>query len=395
MLLGQGRHLHGIVRDERRLDVRALAVFAEDFVDEFALAHGLVRLHAQGVADGAYLVLALAAEVVARLLADGLEDGQAAVGGLETDDLAIDLDLGLAVDGGADALEQLLGERHHPLVVLVGHVELDAGKLGVVALVHALVAEVLSNLIHAVKSAYDEALEVELGGDAQVEVRVERIVVRDEGACAGAAGDGLEDRRFHLHVARLVQGVAHFAEDGRALDEGLADALVDDEVHVALSVAQFGVVEGVVGYAVLFLDHGQGLDALGQDGQLLGVHGDFARLCAEDEAFDADVVAQVEQLFEHRVVEVLILFGADVVAGDIHLYAARGVLQFHKTGLAHDASSHHASGDAHLTRLGVVRELGADVVGVGRHRIFGGGVGVDAGGAERFEAVAAADFLFA
>ena len=39
--------------------------------------------------------------------------------------------------------------------------------------VHALIAEVLSDFVNSFEAAYDEALEVELGGDAEVEVNVE------------------------------------------------------------------------------------------------------------------------------------------------------------------------------------------------------------------------------
>ena len=54
----------------------------------------------------------------------------------------------------------MLGEGHHPVVVLIADIELHAGELGVVGLVHALVAEVLAHLIDALEAAYDEPLEV-------------------------------------------------------------------------------------------------------------------------------------------------------------------------------------------------------------------------------------------
>ena len=55
---------------------------------------------------------------------------------------------------------------------------------------------------------------------------------------------------------------------------------------------------------------------------------DFAHLGAEHEAFDADEVAQVEQTFEHGVVHFLVLFGTNVIAGDIYLDASFGILEF-------------------------------------------------------------------
>ena len=53
---------------------------------------------------------------------------------------------------------------------------------------------------------------------------------------------------------------------------------------------------------------------------------DLARLGTEYEALDADEVAYVKQFLEYGVVQFLVVTGAEVVAGDIHLDAAFGVL---------------------------------------------------------------------
>jgi hypothetical protein len=50
-----------------------------------------------------------------------------------------------------------------------------------------LVAEVLGQLVDALQAANDQALQVELGRDAQVEVAVQRVVVRCERARERAA----------------------------------------------------------------------------------------------------------------------------------------------------------------------------------------------------------------
>ena len=188
--------------------------------------------------------------------------------------------------------------------------------------VHALVAEVLANLIHALKSSHDESLEVEFGGDAHVHIHVECVEVGDEGPCGGSSGDALQGGRFHLGVTSLVEGGAQGAQDGGALLKGLAHAVVHHQVLVALAVAQLGVVEGIVGDAVFHLDHGQRLERLAQQLELLRVHADFARLGAEHISLHAHEVAHVEQLLEHHVVEVLVLAGTQVVAADVYLYAS-------------------------------------------------------------------------
>ena len=233
-----------------------LAVLTEDGVDELALAHRVVDLDVEPFAGFAQLLFRLARDVVAGLLADGVGHRQAAERRLERDLPSVDRQLRGAVHGHRDPFEQLLGELHHPAVVLVGDVDLHAGELGVVRAVHALVAEVLAQLVDTVESADDQLFEVELRGDAQVEVDVERVVVRDEGTRRGSARNGLQDRRLDLDIALRVEELAHRRDDLRALDEGLLDLRVDDQVEIALAVAHLRVGEGVEGLAVLLLDDG-------------------------------------------------------------------------------------------------------------------------------------------
>ena len=70
---------------------------------------------------------------------------------------------------------------------------------------HALVAEVLAELVDALEAADDEPLEVQLGGDPQVEVAVELVVVRDERPRQRAAVERLEHRRLDLDEALAVE----------------------------------------------------------------------------------------------------------------------------------------------------------------------------------------------
>ena len=101
--------------------------------------------------------------------------------------------------------EQVLEQVHHVVEVGVGLVELHGGELRVVLGVHALVAEDAADLIHPLQAADDEPLQVQLGGDAHVHVDVQGVVVGDEGAGGGAAGDGVQHGGLHLHVAPAIQ----------------------------------------------------------------------------------------------------------------------------------------------------------------------------------------------
>ena len=94
-----------------------------------------------------------------------------------------------------------LGELHHVVVVGERLIRLEHRELGVVAGVDALVAEHAPDLEHALEPADDEALEVQLERDAEVEVDVERVVVGDERARGRAAELVVEHRGLDLDEA--------------------------------------------------------------------------------------------------------------------------------------------------------------------------------------------------
>ena len=123
-----------------------------------------------------------------------------------------------------------------------------------------------------------------------------------KGRAEAASGDGLEGRSLDLGIAVAVEEGAHGAEHGGTLEEGVLDAVVDDEIDITATGTQLGVVKLVVGHAVLVLDDGQRLEALRQEDELLCVDADLAHLGLEDEATHADEVADVEQLLEDYVV---------------------------------------------------------------------------------------------
>ncbi len=70
----------------------------------------------------------------------------------------------------------------------------------------------------------------------------------------------MEHGGFDFEVAAVVEEAADGAEDGGALDEGLADVGVHEEVDVALAVAEFGVFEAVELV-------GEGEHGLGEEGE--------------------------------------------------------------------------------------------------------------------------------
>ena len=121
-------------------------------------------------------------------------------------------------------MHQPLDQLHQLVVVGVGPIQLEHRELGVVAGREPLVAEIAVDLVHALEAADDQALEVQLGRDAQVHVLIERVVVRLERPRRRAAGNRLHHRRLDFHEIERIEIVAQVAHDARAGAEHLAAA---------------------------------------------------------------------------------------------------------------------------------------------------------------------------
>ncbi len=197
----------------------------------------------------------------------------------------------------------------------------------------AFVAEVAVDLVDAVHAADHQALEIELGRDAQEEVEVERVVVGGERLGDCASGDGVHHWSFDFDERGGVEKAAQRLNDLGALDEDLAHVGVHGEIDVTAAVAGLDVLQ-----AVPFL--GQREQVFHQEGDFFDVDGKLAGAGAEEIALHADVVAEVEQLVEREA-----LF-ADEVELDVDLQLLAALLEMGESGLALQADGHDASGDA-------------------------------------------------
>ncbi len=240
----------------------------------------------------------------------------------EIDLVTVELDLHAAVHLLRHEGDHLLGELHDLQVIGVSHVELELGELGVVLEGDALVAEIAPDLVDPVQPAHDQPLEIQLEGNAQEEILVQLVVVGDEGLGRRAAVERLQDGRFHLDEAVVIQELAQRGDDPGALAEDLAHLGVDRQVGVALPVAGFRVRQGGVPHHLtihhLVLGGGQRRDRLGQHFIISHLEGDLVGARAEELAGCLDVIAQVEFL-----VEQLELLLAQVVDAEEELQFAR------------------------------------------------------------------------
>ena len=59
------------------------------------------------------------------------------------------------------------------------------------------------------------------------------------------AGNSIEDRRFHFKVAFIIEDIADTFDDFRTFDKCVADFGVYNEIHIALTITDFLVLEAV------------------------------------------------------------------------------------------------------------------------------------------------------
>ena len=229
-------------------------------------------------------------------------------------------------------LEEILRQLAHASQVRVGGVCLHRSELWVVCEVGALISELTTKLVDALKTANKQALQWKFGCNAQVVLGVQSVVVRNERLCVCAAKNLLENRGLNLHVAVRLHELADDGDDLRALAEYVADLGVHDEVNVALAITNLAVGEAV---ELLW----QRTQRLGEDLQRSHCQGKLATASAHDSAGCADDVAKVEKTQELPVLLVKVVDAAEELnLAGIVLYHDKRDLALVADGA--DAASH-------------------------------------------------------
>ena len=197
----------------------------------------------------------------------------------------------------------------------------------------ALVAEDPADLEHALHATDDQPLEMQLECDAQVQLHVERVVVRDERAGMGAAGFEMQHRRLDFDESLVVQRSSEAGDDLVADAEGAAGLFVDDQVGVPLPEPRVDV-----GEAVPLVRHRP--DGLRQQLDTLHLDAELTLPRRHDGALSTKPVAEVE--LRER--------GETIVADDglrhEQLHLSFTVHQRREDQLALLAAQHHSPGNA-------------------------------------------------
>ena len=347
LALGERRDLDRVVAHEGGVHDLLLAELVVEGEQELARAPILLPFELVGVEQGAQVRNGrVHVDVLAHMGAHHFRKRDALPGAGQVDRLAlVGDDLGIAhhVQAG---LDEAFGQLLHAVDVAEGLVGLDGGEFGIVGVVHALVAENAADFVDAVEPAHQAALQVQLGGDAQVAFLVERVEVGDEGLGVGAAHDLLQDRGLDFQEVEAVHVGAAGGDDLRAVDEDLLDVGVHHEVNVALAIAGL-----LVGKAVELF--GQGADRLRQKGEAVDGDGKLAALGTHHRALHADPVAHVEILH----------LGEGRIAQGVHpaeeLDVAHALAQDHEHDLALVADGDDAAGSLHaIVGAGAVFKVG-------------------------------------
>ena len=138
-----------------------------------------------------------------------------------------------AVGGQRRVLDQFAAAVDPHVVVGVSLVGLQQRELRVVAEIHSLVAKGPTQLEHPLDATDAQPLEVQLRGDAQIEVEVVGVDVGEERTCVGATVDLLQDRGLDLQKALADQCFANRMQDAAAGPDQVARLGVDGQVDIA------------------------------------------------------------------------------------------------------------------------------------------------------------------
>ncbi len=252
--------------------------------------------------------------------------------------------------------EHLFNEAHDLLIIEVSAIELKLGEFRVVLVGDAFIAEVAADFINAVEAADEQTLQIELEGDSQVQILVQLVVMGDERTGRGAAVNRLEDRGLDFEEVMAVEEAAQGADDLGTLAEDVLDLRVDNEVGVALAVAQFGIAQ--TGMAddlavhFFFLRGRKRGNGFRQHADIGREQGNLTGLGAHQRTAGLYEIAEVEEVLEE------LQLVAHLVDTQEELDAAGGVFNMRESKLAHDAQASHTAGEDIFLGVGFAVLLG-------------------------------------
>jgi len=201
----------------------------------------------------------------------------------------------------------------------------------------AFVPKITVDLVYPLQPTDHEPLQVQLRCDPQIQIDIQRVVMRHEGARRRAAVKRLHHWRLHLYESPSFQLPPQRGDEPGAGHKDFTHFRVGDQIEVALPVACFHVLQ-----AVPFLRHRE--QRLGEKLDLLHVHAELPGAGTEQVAIHAHDVAVIEHLEK---LKAALTHG---VLLDVNLQPLAVLLQVRESRLAHEPLRHHPAGHANAGR---------------------------------------------
>ena len=221
----------------------------------------------------------------------------------------------------------VLDPRHRVPVIRIRLVPLEHRELGLVLVGDAFVAEVLTELVHALEPADDQALQVQLGRDPQVHVLLELVGVRDERLRERSAVARLQNRRLHLDEPLGVEVAANCGDEPCPREKAGSRVGVHQQVEVALPVPDLWIGDAVKRVWQRPIDRAEQLEPVDQQRRLAAPR-------PRRPAGHADQIAEIEVDIDHA------------SAFDEQLDPSAAVDEVEEDELSEVATAHHAAGKA-------------------------------------------------
>ena len=249
-------------------------------------------------------------------------------------------DLQRAARGSRAFHKNIFHHLHHARQIAERLIALHHRKFGQMRRVHAFVAKIFRDFVHALVHADEQAFQIQFVRNAQIQIAFEFIVVRHKRFRQRAAVQRLKHRRFHFDKIVAVEIRAHRRDNALARAKHRAHIFVHHQIEIALAIARF-----LVRQAVKFFRHRR--DRFGEQHERGNLHRKFARFRFEQCARRLHKIAEVI-IFE----KILVRFFAEIVLTQKELNASRAIAYIRKRNFACPAIRGHASDECH--RAGVL-----------------------------------------
>ena len=207
----QRRHVGGVRDDERRLHQLVLGRRLEQLELQHTNAIGFEHFDVEGRQCDAQVrgVGQLLQRILRVVAVDRFGHREPIERIAELDRCALIRDRRRAENLLRDLTHQLLGQIHQITIIAVCLVELEHREFGIVPRRDAFVAKVPVDLEHFLEAADDEALQIELGRNPQIQIHVERVVMRSKRPRGRTTRDRMHHRRFNFEIVARDEELTH------------------------------------------------------------------------------------------------------------------------------------------------------------------------------------------